>query len=172
MWEKYSLDIPVYRLALDKYEKEREQYVEEQMYGKPPNIDNQMKEFHKREPGMKQQFEHHLWQRYGGSWNYNEIIGWIQLHFLGSQIRGEYWAVKARRITRTRKKTFEFKSWKLAPEKEIPHSASNSEIYEVVLGYIDDCRKELRRRYLDTSRLEMIGPFVDWRSLINVDEKA
>jgi hypothetical protein len=41
----------------------------------------------------KIRFLDHLEMRYGGPWNFNEIIGFIRLHFLGSQIRGEYFAV-------------------------------------------------------------------------------
>ena len=107
-----------------------------------------------------------LIRRYGGSWQYNEIVGWVQLFFLGSQIRGEYWGVDAKRITRTRKKQFEFKSLKLVPEIDIPHAATNSEIFGVVQDYLSECQKKLKHRYIDTSRLELIGPYVDWRRLI------
>jgi len=166
MWEKFFFDIPVYRVSLKEYERDKAKYIEESMYGTPPNIDQQMKAFHEREPSIKQQFENHLIRRYGGSWQYNEIVGWVQLFFLGSQIRGEYWGVDAKRITRTRKKQFEFKSLKLVPEIDIPHAATNSEIFGVVQDYLSECQKKLKHRYIDTSRLELIGPYVDWRRLI------
>ena len=41
--------------------------------------------------------------QFGGAWKYNEIIGYIRLHFLGNQIRGEYWGVKAMCQVRTRR---------------------------------------------------------------------
>lgn len=165
--EKHFIDIPVYRISLEKYQQDRDKYIEEQMYGKPPDIDYEMKEFHKRNPEMKKQFEQHLWQRYGGSWHFNEIIGWIQLYFLGSQIRGVYSSVTAKKIMRTRKKIYEFKTDKIVSEMDIPPSASNPEIFKIVQSYLAECRKVLRRRHLDTSRLEIIGPYLDWRGLIN-----
>ncbi|MCB1812621.1 MAG: hypothetical protein KDK04_13015, partial [Candidatus Competibacteraceae bacterium] len=60
MWEKFFFDIPVYRVSLKEYERDKAKYIEESMYGTPPNIDQQMKAFHEREPSIKQQFENHL----------------------------------------------------------------------------------------------------------------
>lgn len=169
---KYFFDVPVYRISPERYKRDMAIYLEDGMYGKSPNIDYQLKAFHEREPSMKRQFECHLINQYGGSWVYNEIIGWIQLHFLGTQIRGEYWAVDAKRITRTRKKIFEFKSWKLVPEHDVPDTATNTEIFGIIQNYLVECQKELKHRYIDTSRLELIGRYVDWRLLIGDDESA
>ena len=82
---------------------------------------------------------------YGGAWLYNEIIGYIRLHFLETQVRGEYYAIRRQRIVKTRRKTLEFRTWKLAPEREIPNSASTEIIYSIVLEYIHACRTELER---------------------------
>ncbi len=99
-------DVPVYRLSRDRYYKEMDQYIEKSMYRDPQNPDTTMKEFHERKPEMKIQFREHLRNSYGGAWNYNEIIGYIRLYFLGSQIRGEYWETKTKRKVRSRKKVF------------------------------------------------------------------
>jgi hypothetical protein len=117
-------------------------------------------------------FQEHLVLLYGGAWEYNEIIGYIQLHFLGSQIRGEYWQIKEKKIRGTRRKIFEYRTWKLAPEINIPSGASNSEIYALVRKYLNDCAKELKGRYIDVSRLEAIAPHVDWRGLLNSRSQA
>ena len=50
---------------------------------------------------------------YGGPWIFNEIVGYIRLHFMGNQVRGEYFAVQRKRIVRTRRKQLEFLDWNL-----------------------------------------------------------
>ncbi|MGE6275342.1 hypothetical protein ACLHZY_06995 [Aeromonas media] len=112
------------------------------------------------------QSQYILRNSYGSVWDFNEIIGYIKLHFVGNQIRGEYWAVKARRIVKTRKKEFEYKTHKLAAEMSISRGLDNNEIFEVVTQYIDRCRKELKNRYIDDAQLKTIGEFVDWRKLM------
>jgi len=167
MSEKYFFDIPVYRITKDKYYKERDVYIEKKMYTGPPSHIEIAKKFHENNPEHKQIFDQHLRKTYGGAWDYNEIIGWVQLHFLGSQVRGEYWRVKAKRLVRTRKKVFENLTWKLAPEIDIPHEANNTEILNLINEYISDCKMALKGRHLDTSKLDLIGPYIDWRELIN-----
>ncbi len=169
MCDKYFLDIPMYRITKELYYKERDAHVEKVMYPGPQSHDGVQKRFHKKYPEQKQNFKEHTRETYGGAWNYNEIIGWVQLHFLGDQIRDEFWQVKAKRLVRTRKKVFEYVSWKLAPEIDIPHEANNTETLELINEYLSDCREELRARYFDTNKLDVIGPYVDWRSLINKD---
>lgn len=112
---------------------------------------------------------------YGGCWEFNEIIGYIRLHFLGSQVRGEYFSVNKKRIVRTRTKQFEFMTWKLAPEVEIEPPYGTAEILNAIYQYIEDCRHEVRTRYIDTSKLDAIAPFVDWERLFrspSVDMEA
>jgi hypothetical protein len=170
MSEKHFLDIPVYRLTKERYYKELDAYIENVMYPGPPQHDEDRKKSNEKYPEQKQNFEQHIKQTYGGTWDYNEIIGWIQLHFLGSQIIGEFWRVNTKRIVRSRKKVFEYDTWKLVPEIDIPEEANNTEIHHLITEYLSDCKKELKGRYIDTSRFEVIGSYVDWRSLLNKDE--
>ncbi|MBA2587607.1 MAG: hypothetical protein H0U98_03185 [Alphaproteobacteria bacterium] len=107
----------------------------------------------------------HLENSYGGPWRFNEVIGHIRLNFLGSQIRGEYFGVSAKRVLRTRKKLFLYKTHKLAPEVSLPFKASNNQIWDAVQEYIEDCRSELRGRYVDAELLSTIGPHIDWQKI-------
>jgi hypothetical protein len=79
---------------------------------------------------------------YGGAWSFNEIIGYIQLHFLGWQIRGDYWRVAAKRIVRTRKKLLKWCTHKLASERDLPGDSSNAEIFRIVRSYVASCAEE------------------------------
>ena len=161
----FFYDVPVYRLTEEKYYRDREIYVEEALFPKGLPFRNELISRDKADPYINLHFRDHLEKSYGGAWLYNEIIGYIRLHFLGTQVRGEYYAVRRKRTVRTRRKTLEFQTWKLAPEREIPNSASSESIYSIVLEYIGSCRNELNGRYVDASGLERIGPYVDWKAL-------
>jgi len=165
MGDTFFFDIPVYRLARDRYYQEREGYIDGVLFPKSSPESEELRARDRADPGRNAYMRGYLESKYGGCWEFNEIIGYIRLHFLGSQIRGEYYGVSSKRIVRTRTKTLEFKTWKLASEVELPDSPSQAGILETIHKYLDDCKKELPGRYLDTSIFEAIARHVDWRSL-------
>ena len=166
---RYFYDLPVYRLSSKAYYAARDKYVDEVLF--PPGSPNEaaLREREKRDPRVNDGFRDHLQRAYGGCWEFNEIIGHIRLHFLGSQVRGEYFAVARKRIVRTRTKTFEYRAWKLAPEVEIEQPYGTREVLYAVNEYIADCKRELPKRFIDTSRFDSIAPFVDWGALWRSD---
>ncbi|OGR26867.1 MAG: hypothetical protein A2139_03210 [Desulfobacca sp. RBG_16_60_12] len=163
---KFFFDVPVYRVPEEKYYREMNEYIERNMFPGPAEHNDSMRVFYSREPEQEVSHREHLREQFGGAWNYNEIIGYIRLHFLGNQIRGEYWGVKAKRQVRTRKKIFKYMTWKIAPEINIPNKADNEEIFKLILDYLTRCSKELRGRHIDTTILKSIGQYVDWKSLL------
>jgi len=100
-------------------------------------------------------------------WRYNEIIGYLRLYFLGTQVRAEYWRVNRKRIVRTRRKIFQFWTWKVAPETELPVNGSSAEIYKAVQEHVESCRAALKGRFVDTRQLTTIGHYIDWRALLH-----
>jgi hypothetical protein len=42
-------------------------------------------------------------------------------------------------------------------------------ILQIILNYVDACRKEQPRRYFDDFWLRTIGPFVDWNAVMKSD---
>jgi hypothetical protein len=163
----FFFDIPVYRLPKEKYYAERETYIEKQMYGTDPNEIALRKAFYERNKDSAILFRDHLEKTYGGPWDFNEIVGYIRLHFLGSQIRGELWMVSKKRLVRTRQKLFLYQTHKVVPEKDIPFPASNEEIYGVIFEYLEDTKRELKGRFIDTSTFERLGKYIDWNALRN-----
>ena len=154
----FFFDIPVYRLPKEKYYAERESSIEKQMYGTDPEEIAIRKAFYERNADSAILFRDHLEKTYGGPWDFNEIVGYIRLHFLGSQIRGELW---------TRQKLFLYQTHKVVPEKDIPFPASNEEIYRIICEYLEDAEKELNGRFVDTSTFERLGRYIDWNTLKN-----
>lgn len=165
MMQNHFFDIPVYRLKEEQYYAERDAYIQSTMYPSPMH-----KQFLDRNPEHKIRNQAYFEKKFGGAWCYNEIIGWIELYLLGSQIRGEFWQVDVKRIVRSRKKTFEWQTHKLAPEIEIPYKAKNTEIFDLINKYLLNCQKELKNRYLDTGKFSILGPHIDWRSLLGFNQ--
>lgn len=159
--EIYFQDMPVYRLEPTKYYDQRRKFVDEfvsESYRGFSPTPAQVKAF-------KERIEQMDYDKFG-PWDFNEIIGYIRLHFLGSQVRGEYLALNQKRIVKSRKKVFIWQTWKLAPEISLPSGASNSDVLRCICEYVEDCRKELPRRYIDDQWLRKVGPFVDWLGLL------
>ena len=162
---RYFYDVPVYRLPKREYERKRHEYIENTLL--PPDSwhRDELIARDKANPNENLGFRDLCTKSYGGAWIFNEIVGYIRLHFMGNQVRGEYFAVQRKRIVRTRRKQLEFLDWNLVPEREIPKCSSSEEIYSIVLEYIEECRKEIRLRFIDSSGLERIGPYIDWKAL-------
>ena len=162
---RYFFDLPVYRLAEAAYYEQRERYISRILF--PPDAPDAkaLRDYAAQHPNANSVLSEHLAHSYGGVWVYNEIIGYIQLHFLGTQVRGEYYAVKAKRLVRTRNRTLEYKTWKLAHEVEIAHNASSKQVLSKVREYIEACKQELPGRFIDTARFDALAPFINWKSL-------
>lgn len=118
------------------------------------------------DPNANAAFRDHLERVYGGCWEFNEIIGYIRLHFLGTQVRGEYFSVSRKRIVRTRTKTLEYQTWKLAPEVDIEPPYGNAEILAAVREYVDDCRHEVPQRFVDATLFEALAPYINWVAVL------
>jgi hypothetical protein len=152
-------------LTGDNYNKQRRQYIDNAIFPKNFPDSDALRKLDEKDPSQNAVFREHLQKSYGGCWRFNEIIGYIRLYFLGSQIRGEYYGVRKQRLVRTRTKKMEFQTWKLVPEIDIPFPTSNKEIFCTVNEYLDKCKKALPRRYIDTSMFEVIAPYINWRKL-------
>lgn len=159
---RYFFDLPVYRLSCEKYNQAMDNRVNSQLdpirrfpgYEPPPATINSIRQ--------RQDDQY-------GSWQFNEVLGYIRLYFLGTQVRGEYYSAEKARNSLGRCKVFSFRDQKLASEIEIfPRSdVTNSEIWEAIQQYVRRCRKELRKeRVIDDSILQTIGPHVDWLAIL------
>lgn len=161
--KKYFFDIPVYRLSYEDYKNEVNKSIKGNYYY-----------FFINKDGTKKNelitFESHYAKsiKYHDIWDYNEIIGYIKLYILGTQVRGKYYQHKSTRIRKTRTKSFIFKTHKLTPEINI-HNKTNSEIYILILDYLENCKLELKKRFIDIDNFRNIGQYVDWNKLIEED---
>jgi hypothetical protein len=162
---KYFFDLPVYRLQEDDYYRQRDADIDKALYPPGASYSEEMRAREKANPQSFVSVRHHLTESYGGGWLFNEIIGYIRLHFLGGQIRGEYYSVDRRRIVKTRTRQFSQLTWKLVAEIEIDQPITDESVFRAVKQYIEDCKRKLPRRYIDTESFDTVAKHVSWRAL-------
>ena len=169
MPRRLFFDLPVYRLPREKYYRERAKFVDDVVYQTGSNIEPKLREMETKDSGCFAVTRDHLQRSFGGCWEFNEIIGYIRLHFLGSQIRGEYFAVAKKRLVKTRTKTFEWRTWKLAPEIDVEPPYGGDEVLVAVRQYIADCSREVPARFVDSEGFERLAPHINWAALYGSD---
>ena len=157
----YFHDLPVYRLPEEAYHASRDKFVADFVADTVRNSNPKPEPVKRLTDNIKQ----HDYDKHG-PWRFNEIIGYVRLHFLGSQVRGAFFSVSRKRLVLTRQKTLVYQTHKLAPEHQVPRDATNEQILQVITEYVDACRKEKPRRYFDDSWLRTVGPFIDWNGVM------
>lgn len=163
----YFFDIPIYRVSSEKYEEELDTNKNKLLYdGWDKEHKNLKKQFYEKYPEEKANFEAHLFKKFGGQWEFNEIIGYIKLYSVGNQIRGEYFQIDKKRICKTRTKNFRWETDKLVPEINFYKENTNEEIFDMIYTYLKDCDKELKYRYLDLDNFLKIGQYIDWQKVL------
>ena len=159
----YLYDLPIYRLGSSTYHDDMNARIQRtldpwrQITGNEPPRDV-------ADRASQSQYEMF------GPWEFNEIIGYIRLHVLGSQVRGEHFSAEKTRNSLGRKKVFVFRSLKLASEVEIGgfgREFSSHDVWEAIQKYVTRCQKELKKgRVIDDRLLIAIGPHTDWLAVI------
>lgn len=102
-------------------------------------------------------------------WRYNDVIGWLRLYRLGSQIRGELWFVKAKQITRGLKKHFFY----LGKAFELSFHPSQSE-EDIRIEVLTELRRvagerPIKGRYLDLECFLAASPMLRWRAILGFE---
>ena len=180
MSETFIFDVPIYRTAKASYNEDQKSYIDECLYDYydyPKPIRSEVVAFHRENPHSKTRYIDSLQKQYGGPWQFNDIIGYIRLYLDGYQVWGQLWYVDVKRVVRKpRHKILICKNAGLGfgIPVDIHPQSSNGEIFSHIMKYLDSVRSypEFRNRFIDSALLETIGPYVDWKSLINSKLKA
>jgi hypothetical protein len=169
----YFFEIPIYRVSQEHYGREVEMdkekslgYIRDKCMGVGLSMEvvekseayQQAKNNFDREHGM------HLWR-------YNQAIGWLRL-FTSDRchIRADYYWVDAERITKNLKAKhfrycFDVKTFEL----DVSSATSSPDIYRVLQQHIEELKgqKPFRNYFLDTEMFQNLGPYIDWRALLD-----
>jgi hypothetical protein len=148
---KYLFELPVYRLKESDYYSAMKNYMDK----------NNSKMQIPMDEGVFR-------KKYGGDWQYNEIIGFLKFYQYGAnQIRCEYWETDSFRIVKTRKKQFVKKSDSYCREP-FSKSDSNVALAKSMNKAVDHCEIRLKKknRYIDKEIFSNTVDNVSWRDVL------
>ncbi|MFY7671580.1 hypothetical protein ACOSP6_10900 [Tenacibaculum sp. MEBiC06402] len=171
MDEKYVFfDIPIYRLTDSEIDSENEKIIDE------------LKEFAKGNKVFGEDVYNRVFNDLVSielyPFKYNEIIGYLELYCIGSQIRIDYWYA-CHPHSRNIKKVFrrglpkkQFNWFGEVDQINIRNNLSNEEILNLILKRIKMLKRKplFKRRFFYTNYLEKIGKHINWKSVLNDKE--
>lgn len=171
MEDHYIFDVPVYLCRRDEYEhdmskKEKEHFQDLYKLRQFCDIyDDMSREDTERE-------KHSARSSLGGPWYFNQIVGWIRLYADVNYIGGHIWWVSANQLRRRMKyKTFYQNTFgNIFSTSALGENADSETIYCETLRAIKDYWVDshlLKNRFVDLELFVNIGPFINWRKLLD-----
>ena len=163
---QYIFDIPVYRTTNEKFDTEIDMLVAkriEWIVSHDPQRRLLSRERQNRQP-------HTVIAESGGPWQFNQVVGWLRLYVDPSHVCGELWWVDAKRINRImRKRRFYLTTASNVLATYFTPEYDSESIYQKTLVDIERLTSErpLKKRYLDLENFRNIGPFINWRVLLD-----
>jgi hypothetical protein len=170
MRDYYIFEIPVYRCTKDSYYADMKEgearYMDDLFESKGVPRE--------RDPEAYRIYKEHFMTRFGGPWDFNQIVGWIRLYAEGSHVGGHLWWVKERRLQRKMWKTFYLSSYSDILATYFTLNDDSDGILRETLAQLEGRAREtpLKGRHVDLSTFCRIGPFINWRGLLDTAAKA
>ena len=99
----------------------------------------------------------------------NQVVGWLRIFVEGRMIGAHSWWIEGKRINRRKP----HKRFLLTTTSDVLglwfSNGSSSEILATLLDRISALAEtpQYRARYVDLEALRRLGPFIDWRALID-----
>ncbi len=114
-----------------------------------------------------------LYQRAVTLWDFNQVVGWIRLYAWPGNIRAYLFFPRERVTKIMRRKTFETRRGNFIEMYVFPEQ-SNAEILSKLKKTIlaeASANSRLRKLYVDTGVLDVLGPHIDWIGLTKSRER-
>lgn len=160
--KKYLFELQVYRLEKSCYYAQMKAYIEKANAKMKERID-------KIDPNQTMPSDDkYLRKKYGGDWQYNEIIGFLKFYQYGAnQIRCEYWETDSSRKDKIRKKLFVKKSDSYCREP-FSKNDSNADLAKSMLSAVDHCEVILKKkkRYIDKELFTNTVHHITWQDVL------
>ena len=138
--EPIFFEIPIYRTSKATFNLEIENI-----------IDKKINQYPTKQIG--EHFENYkllILNNYSYPWNYNEIVGYLNLYIFGNQLRIDFWYITNKRISRSIQKK-RFINFRKTYEAKIDVGKSSIEIFNWILEQLEDLKnnkKSLRKDIL------------------------
>ncbi len=169
MIDYYIFDIPVYSCTEGRYNADMDKGVAKRL--KELNeIFDMSGTSRTKAPKSDVMAKVHFRQNFGGPWHFNQIVGWLRLYVKPSHVGDHLWWVDAIQINRImRKKRFYLMTASNVLATYFTPDDDSEIIYQKTLADIERLASEnpLRGRYVDLENFRNIGPFINWRALLD-----
>jgi len=165
MRDKYIFDIPVYRKSPSEFDAE----INIAMARRVENIVSYDPERRQLDRETHQRLHHAVIAESGGPWQFNQIVGWLRLFVEGGKIGCHPWWVDAKRLSRRmRHKRLYLKTTSDVLGIHLRNESSH-EIFDILLKRLSEKAEEppYKNRYVDLDVFRRVGPFIDWRGMID-----
>lgn len=110
----------------------------------------------------------YFWERHGQPYPYNQIIGWIILWARNDSILGEFYKVKAKKLTHNCR-NYPFEWLGKAFDFPVFDSDTDHDIIKKIKIELKDLSKNgsFKGRFIDTQAFDNLAPYINWRRLID-----
>lgn len=170
--DQHFFELPIYLESESAYYRRLNEQVEQSAQHSWQRTNDPRKDldWHRR---IARSRYHLALQRYGGAWTYNQIVGFLGIYPLGDQLRGATWYSERKLVRRTtgrREIGLDAKAFELT----VPPQQQSAEIFSALLQEVCELRKHkpYKGRHLDIRALELGGPFLDWRRLMDISQRT
>lgn len=163
MSNQYIFDLPIYRKTKDDFDAEIETHIAKRIEWIISHDPEQRPLGHE----VVLRVRHSIIAEFGGTWQFNQIVGWLRLYVEGNTVGCHLWWVDRRINRRMRNKHLYLQS-----PSDILHARltneSSMKIYEKLLLRLKELSEgtPYKNRYLDLDVFQRIGPLIDWRKLL------
>ncbi|HVB20648.1 MAG TPA: hypothetical protein VNG51_01705 [Ktedonobacteraceae bacterium] len=168
----YFFEIPIYRVSQEQYGKEVET-EKEKLLGPLRNLWNKSSLKPVEESEAYQHIKNNFDREHGTHiWRYNQAIGWLRLFTSDHcHIRIDYYWIKERITKKLKNKNFRYYFEVKTFQLDILPTMTSRDIYLLLKPRIEEImRKEpFRKYYIDLEPFQHIGPYIDWRALLDAD---
>ena len=150
-FEEHSKD---YHKKFEKFKKKRKK-----MYGADFEKIYSDKSFLKKWEISKLEME---FQKYWYSWEYTQIIMYVEIYLEYNKIKAYLHSVDAKRFSAIMNKKVFHEEGKLADVADITSGSKNEEIIRDICNFIDELRSSYKRYYVDSTQIDNILPLIDF----------
>ncbi len=159
------LELPIYRCKEEQYYKEQEDKFEAEVNATQQSYRSCGATIPYITKTDKDQFKLDWYKRNVCIWDFNQIVGWIRLYAWTGNIAAYSFFVRQPITKIMRLKQFDWDRVKFL-EMPVFGNQSNAMILKELKKRIHTTASHgMRRRYIDTGVLDVIGPHIDWLAL-------
>lgn len=151
---KILFELPIYRVSREVHSKEFQKYRKKYRQSSP-------------DPKVEEMLNMNLKKEFGGDWEYNEIVGYLEFYIICDQIRCAYYQGFDKIARKNGNKSFKIYDDTMT-KTTLKNSYNNITIIEKIEEMIEHCKSlpMFKSRYINTEIFDTLVQFIDWKEYI------